>query len=101
MPLRMAAFGTARRLQPLRFGISSLERRPAQHQKRDTKKGPRRRRAGMALPLPNWRTKPYGRNAAVPRRFGRHSVCRHIKLARADNVHGAIEDAWLAMQIYL
>jgi DNA polymerase-3 subunit epsilon len=28
-------------------------------------------------------------------------VCRHIKLARAGDLHGAIEDAWLAMQIYL
>jgi len=29
------------------------------------------------------------------------AVCRHIKLARAGDLHGAIEDAWLAMQIYL
>ena len=29
------------------------------------------------------------------------SVCRHIRLARAGNLHDAIEDAWLAMQIYL
>jgi DNA polymerase III epsilon subunit-like protein len=29
------------------------------------------------------------------------AVCRHIKLARADDLHDAIEDAWLAMQIYL
>ena len=29
------------------------------------------------------------------------AVCRHIKLARAGDRHGAIEDAWLAMQIYL
>jgi DNA polymerase-3 subunit epsilon len=28
-------------------------------------------------------------------------VCRHIKLARAGDLHDAIEDAWLAMQIYL
>jgi DNA polymerase III subunit epsilon len=28
-------------------------------------------------------------------------VCRHIKLARAGDLHNAIEDAWLAMQIYL
>ena len=29
------------------------------------------------------------------------AVCRHIKLARAGALHDAIEDAWLAMQIYL
>ena len=29
------------------------------------------------------------------------AVCRHIKLARAGHLHSAIEDAWLAMQIYL
>jgi DNA polymerase III subunit epsilon len=29
------------------------------------------------------------------------TVCRHIKLARAGDLHNAIEDAWLAMQIYL
>ena len=29
------------------------------------------------------------------------AVCRHIKLARASDLHDAIEDAWLAMQIYL
>ncbi len=29
------------------------------------------------------------------------AICRHIKLARAGDLHDAIEDAWLAMQIYL
>jgi DNA polymerase III epsilon subunit-like protein len=29
------------------------------------------------------------------------AVCRHIKLARSGDLHEAIEDAWLAMQIYL
>jgi DNA polymerase-3 subunit epsilon len=29
------------------------------------------------------------------------AVCRHLKLARAGDLHDAIEDAWLAMQIYL
>ena len=29
------------------------------------------------------------------------AVCHHIKLARAGHLHDAIEDAWLAMQIYL
>jgi DNA polymerase III subunit epsilon len=29
------------------------------------------------------------------------AVCRHIKLARSSDLHDAIEDAWLAMQIYL
>jgi DNA polymerase-3 subunit epsilon len=29
------------------------------------------------------------------------AVCRHVKLARAGVLHEAIEDAWLAMQIYL
>jgi DNA polymerase-3 subunit epsilon len=29
------------------------------------------------------------------------AVCNRIKLARAGDVHDAIEDAWLAMQIYL
>ena len=29
------------------------------------------------------------------------AVCRHIKLPRAGDLHDAIEDAWLAMQIYL
>ena len=29
------------------------------------------------------------------------AVCRHIKLARAGYLHDAIEDTWLAMQIYL
>ena len=29
------------------------------------------------------------------------AVCRHIKLARTGDLHSAIEDAWLAMQIYL
>jgi hypothetical protein len=29
------------------------------------------------------------------------AVCRHIKLARAGDLHDAIEDTWLAMQIYL
>ena len=28
------------------------------------------------------------------------AVCHHIKLARAGHLHDAIEDAWLAMQIY-
>jgi hypothetical protein len=29
------------------------------------------------------------------------AVCRQIKLARSGDLHGAIEDAWLSMQIYL
>jgi DNA polymerase III subunit epsilon len=29
------------------------------------------------------------------------AVCRHIELARSGDLHDAIEDAWLAMQIYL
>jgi DNA polymerase III subunit epsilon len=29
------------------------------------------------------------------------AVCSHIKLARSGQLHAAIEDAWLAMQIYL
>jgi DNA polymerase III subunit epsilon len=29
------------------------------------------------------------------------AVCHHIKLARSGHLHDAIEDAWLAMQIYL
>ena len=29
------------------------------------------------------------------------AVCHHIKLARTGDLHDAIEDAWLAMQIYL
>jgi DNA polymerase III subunit epsilon len=29
------------------------------------------------------------------------AVCRHIKLTRSGDLHDAIEDAWLAMQIYL
>ena len=29
------------------------------------------------------------------------AVCHHIKLARSGDLHDAIEDAWLAMQIYL
>jgi DNA polymerase-3 subunit epsilon len=29
------------------------------------------------------------------------AICRHIKLARSSQLHAAIEDAWLAMQIYL
>jgi DNA polymerase-3 subunit epsilon len=29
------------------------------------------------------------------------AVCRRMKLARAGDLHDAIEDAWLAMQIYL
>ena len=29
------------------------------------------------------------------------AVCRHIKLARSGDLHDAIEDAWLAVQIYL
>ncbi len=29
------------------------------------------------------------------------AVCRRIKLARSGDLHDAIEDAWLAMQIYL
>jgi DNA polymerase III subunit epsilon len=29
------------------------------------------------------------------------AVCRHIKLARSGALHDAVEDAWLAMQIYL
>ena len=29
------------------------------------------------------------------------AVCSHIKLARSGQLHGAIEDAWLAMQVYL
>jgi DNA polymerase-3 subunit epsilon len=29
------------------------------------------------------------------------AVCGHIKLARVGDLHDAIEDAWLAMQIYL
>jgi DNA polymerase-3 subunit epsilon len=30
-----------------------------------------------------------------------NAVCGHIKLARSGQLHAAIEDAWLAMQIYL
>jgi DNA polymerase-3 subunit epsilon len=30
-----------------------------------------------------------------------NAVCRRIKLARAGHLHDALEDAWLAMQIYL
>jgi DNA polymerase-3 subunit epsilon len=30
-----------------------------------------------------------------------NAVCSHIKLARSGQLHAAIEDAWLAMQIYL
>ena len=30
-----------------------------------------------------------------------NAVCRQIKLARSGETHGAIEDAWLTMQIYL
>jgi DNA polymerase III subunit epsilon len=30
-----------------------------------------------------------------------NAVCRHIKLARSGQLHAAIEDAWLAMQLYL
>jgi hypothetical protein len=30
-----------------------------------------------------------------------NAVCNQIKLARAGDLHDAIEDAWLAMQIYL
>src|SRR6266550_1393933 len=29
------------------------------------------------------------------------AVCRCIKLARSGGTHGAMEDAWLSMQIYL
>jgi len=29
------------------------------------------------------------------------AICRHIKLARSGDLHDALEDAWLAMQIYL
>jgi DNA polymerase III subunit epsilon len=29
------------------------------------------------------------------------AICSHIKLARSGQLHAAIEDAWLAMQIYL
>ena len=29
------------------------------------------------------------------------AVCHHIKLARSGELHDAMEDAWLAMQIYL
>jgi DNA polymerase-3 subunit epsilon len=29
------------------------------------------------------------------------AVCRRIRLARAGDLHDAVEDAWLAMQIYL
>ena len=29
------------------------------------------------------------------------AVCSHIKLARSGDLHDAMEDAWLAMQIYL
>jgi hypothetical protein len=29
------------------------------------------------------------------------AICQHIRLARAGDLHDAIEDAWLAMQIYL
>jgi len=29
-----------------------------------------------------------------------NAVCSHIKLARSGQLHAAIEDAWLAMQIY-
>jgi len=29
------------------------------------------------------------------------AICARIKLARASNVHGALEDAWLALQVYL
>lgn len=30
-----------------------------------------------------------------------NAVCRQINLVRASEVHGALEDAWLAMQVYL
>ena len=29
------------------------------------------------------------------------AVCSHLKLARSGQLHAAIEDAWLAMQVYL
>jgi DNA polymerase III epsilon subunit-like protein len=29
------------------------------------------------------------------------TICRYLKLARNGDLHDAIEDAWLAMQIYL
>jgi DNA polymerase III epsilon subunit-like protein len=29
------------------------------------------------------------------------AICRQIKLARSGDLHDAIEDAWLAMQVYL
>jgi DNA polymerase III subunit epsilon len=30
-----------------------------------------------------------------------NAVCQRINLARVGNLHGALEDAWLAMQVYL
>ena len=61
----------------------------------------RHRRIGRALTQPIYCTMKGYRALELGGSASLSAVCRHIKLARAGDLHGAIEDAWLAMQIYL
>jgi DNA polymerase III epsilon subunit-like protein len=54
-----------------------------------------------ALTRPVYRTMKAYRALDLGGSASLSAVCRHIKLARAGDLHDAIEDAWLAMQIYL
>ena len=60
------------------------------------------RLAGLpALTRPVYCTMKGYRARGLGGRASLSAVCRHIKLARAGYLHDAIEDTWLAMQIYL
>jgi DNA polymerase III subunit epsilon len=54
-----------------------------------------------ALTRPVFRTMKGYRALGLDGSASLSAVCRHIKLARVGDLHDAIEDAWLAMQIYL
>ena len=65
------------------------------HQSRDEIVRPARAHQACLLHMKGYRALDLGGSASLS------AVCRHIKLARAGDLHDAIEDAWLAMQIYL
>jgi DNA polymerase-3 subunit epsilon len=84
-----------------RFLTSYISRRPQRrirphfHRSRDEILRPARAHQACLLHLKGYRSLELGGSASLS------AVCRHIKLACSGDLHGAIEDAWLAMQIYL
>jgi DNA polymerase-3 subunit epsilon len=58
--------------------------------------------AGLpALSQPVYCTMEHYRSLGIGGSASLDAVCARINLARTTNLHGALEDAWLAMQIYL